>query len=431
MVKRIGFSILAAVAITGCGGGGGTIPSNQETATNTGYFVDSPVAGLEYNTSSKANGITGALGDFKFNDGDRVTFRVGKIVIGTVEPDPQKRVVTPEDIDSNKAIKIAQIIQALDSDQNASNGIIITDDIRQELQNLKEEIHLTKDDNETKILEDLNKDAPDVARHIDKDFDGKIDINKTKAKEHFEKTKEKLQNGWRPDKNRNGYENEAHKAKENNRENIYDLINNTSKATLNEELEDALKYMEEEERLAYDVYKALYNKYNDLKVFDNIATRSESRHIDITYSLLEKYDLNTTALIRVDDAGYANIVGKYDIATIQDLYDSLVAEGNNSNIDALKVGCKVEVTDVNDLNEYIKLAKDANATDIQTAFEFLRAGSYNHYWAFDKNLKNSGVENGCCSLGDEYCKDYPKDSMKDFEYGSYEGKKGSHGSGRR
>ncbi len=73
------------------------------------------------------------------------------------------------------------------------------------------------------------------------------------------------------------------------------------------------------------------------------------------------------------------------------------------------------------LDRYIQIAKDDNADDIVAAFEVLRAGSYNHYWSFDRGLKNEGVVDGCCSLGATYCKteeEYPKSS------GEYKVKKG-------
>ncbi len=46
-------------------------------------------------------------------------------------------------------------------------------------------------------------------------------------------------------------------------------------------------------------------------------------------------------------------------------------------------------------------------------FTVLRDASYNHYWAFDKGLKDLGVSDGCCSLGTidgiNYChSEYPK-----------------------
>jgi len=32
-------------------------------------------------------------------------------------------------------------------------------------------------------------------------------------------------------------------------------------------------------------------------------------------------------------------------------------------------------------------------------FDFLKEGSYKHYWSFDNGLKSIGVADGCCSLG--------------------------------
>ncbi len=40
---------------------------------------------------------------------------------------------------------------------------------------------------------------------------------------------------------------------------------------------------------------------------------------------------------------------------------------------------------------YIALAQDSNASDVEEAFTFLRNASYNHYWAFDKGLKDLGL----------------------------------------
>ena len=41
--------------------------------------------------------------------------------------------------------------------------------------------------------------------------------------------------------------------------------------------------------------------------------------------------------------------GEFGVQEIQDLYDTLYAEGKQSQQAALEVGCKVEVTDVEDL----------------------------------------------------------------------------------
>ncbi|MEA2028191.1 MAG: DUF2202 domain-containing protein, partial [Campylobacterota bacterium] len=100
-------------------------------------------------------------------------------------------------------------------------------------------------------------------------------------------------------------------------------------------------------------------------------------------------------------------IGEYAVPEVKALYDTLYAKGKNSQRDALEVGCMVEVTDINDLNEYIAIAQGKE--DLVQTFEFLRAGSYNHYWAFDKGLKNIGVSEGCCAVGSQWCHpEYPQ-----------------------
>lgn len=103
-------------------------------------------------------------------------------------------------------------------------------------------------------------------------------------------------------------------------------------------------------------------------------------------------------------------IGSYDIAAIQDLYNALYDKGITSQQAALEVGCMVEVTDIDDLDKYIAQAEASNANDVVEAFNILRDGSYNHYWAFDKGLKNMGVSEGCAAAGAEYAKtadEYP------------------------
>jgi len=198
-------------------------------------------------------------------------------------------------------------------------------------------------------------------------------------------------------------------------------INQFSKTQeLTQELKDALAYMGNEERLAYDVYMNLYDYHSansgvQIRQFQNIATRSEVRHIKTVQDLVRRYNLSADDLtIVVNPVANSSITqesmprGQYDVPKIQELYNTLYAKGIQSQQDALEVGCMVEVTDINDLNEYIGYAQSANATDVLEGFKFLREGSYNHYWAFDSGLKNMGISEGCCSLGDDYCHpEYP------------------------
>ncbi len=190
-------------------------------------------------------------------------------------------------------------------------------------------------------------------------------------------------------------------------------LNDYTQDALNDEQKYALAYMWHEEKLAYDIYLALNTLYPS-KQFENIATKSESQHITLVQNLVAWYDLNITNIpdytINYSAEELSSMpAGVYAIDEIQKLYDDLYAKGKSSQQAALEVGCMVEVTDVNDLDIDIEAAGD-NAALVDT-FNILRDGSYNHYWAFDKGLKNSGVTEGCCSLGVEYCHDeYPQNT---------------------
>lgn len=181
---------------------------------------------------------------------------------------------------------------------------------------------------------------------------------------------------------------------------------------LSDDQKYTLAYMWNEEKLAKDIYLALNDVWPN-QVFYNIATKSETQHEAAVEALVQAYDINITNLDDYEE-NYSEAElrafapGTYGVPAVQELYDTLYAKGVQSAQDALEVGCMVEVTDVNDLNEDIEIAEGAD--DLVTTFEHLRSGSYNHYWAFDRALKNMGVADGCCILGDDFCKtaaEYP------------------------
>jgi len=188
----------------------------------------------------------------------------------------------------------------------------------------------------------------------------------------------------------------------------------TPRSTLTQELKDSITYMYNEEKLAREIYLNL-NEKQPLKQLYNIATKSEIKHEKAVNDLAVKYDLNITLYPDTQEPYDKKSIesygsGEFSVVAIQELYDMLYDKGIQSEKDALEVGCMVEVIDVNDLNKYIKQAKDSNALDVITIFDFLRKGSYNHYWAFDNGLKKNDVVDGCCSLGKEYCHpEYPQD----------------------
>jgi hypothetical protein len=121
------FALLASCG-GGGGGGGGTVgTTDSSTTVSTGVFVDSPVIDIDYVTSSQS-GKTNANGEFKYIEGEEITFRVGAVQLPAVKGNAT---VTPLDIakttDPNNQISnnILIFLQSLDVDGNPQNGITI------------------------------------------------------------------------------------------------------------------------------------------------------------------------------------------------------------------------------------------------------------------------------------------------------------------
>jgi len=185
-------------------------------------------------------------------------------------------------------------------------------------------------------------------------------------------------------------------------------------STLTQDMKDSITYMYSEEGLAYDVYMNIY-KIQAVQQLQKIAENAEIRHIDAVNQLAIKYDLNMTQYPDTNIPYSVNGIGNgtYPVDTVQYLYNLLYSKGIQSEKDALEVGCMVEVVDIDDLDKFIGFAEASNAGDVLTVFNFLREGSYSHYWAFDEGLKNMGVTDGCCSLepalGHNFCHpEYPQ-----------------------
>lgn len=144
----IAISVSGAFALGGCSSGSdgsddsanGPDDSEKEevqlTGVTTGVFVDSAVSGLEYSASpSGIEGVTDDEGTFEYEDGDTVTFSVGSVEIGRVSA---SGVITPLNVagvdaasGNDYVANIAQMLQSLDDDGFAGNGIELTDETRE------------------------------------------------------------------------------------------------------------------------------------------------------------------------------------------------------------------------------------------------------------------------------------------------------------
>lgn len=138
-----------------------------------------------------------------------------------------------------------------------------------------------------------------------------------------------------------------------------------------------LLFSREEEKVARDVYITLYNTWRH-NTFSSISS-SEQQHMD---TMLKK--LNTYRL--ADPAQKA--VGAFTNQDLQKMYNDLVATGSRSLIDALKVGCTIEEVDIIDLMKHIDHSTHA---DLDTSYQNLMAGSYNHLRSFVSALSAKGV----------------------------------------
>ena len=141
---------------------------------------------------------------------------------------------------------------------------------------------------------------------------------------------------------------------------------------------DNLLFMREEEKLARDVYLTMYEAWG-LNIFSNIAA-SEQTHTDAVAEMLDKYKLSDPV---VDDR--AGIFINQELAN---LYDTLLARGYLSSLDALKVGALIEEVDMVDLKRAIE---ETDNEDIQVLYENLLSGSRNHLRAFVGLIEDQGI----------------------------------------
>lgn len=139
----------------------------------------------------------------------------------------------------------------------------------------------------------------------------------------------------------------------------------------------SLVLMKEEEKLARDVYSALYKKWGS-NIFSNIQA-SENNHMSEVISLIKYYNI-ADSLILTD--------GKFNNTDLQSLYNQLVAKGSASVSDAFTVGALIEDLDIKDLTELISKTANLNIINV---FTQIRSGSYNHINSFVSQLSSLGI----------------------------------------
>jgi hypothetical protein len=137
-MKRVLLAIAGALALYGCGGGGGGAVGSSNGAGSDlkiGKFVDSAVENVRYVTETQV-GFTQQDGSFFYKEGEAIEFFIGKQSLGRTQAQgfvtPYELIVenanSPSEI---TAIRIGQVLQSFDADDDPSNGVKINNNVHQ------------------------------------------------------------------------------------------------------------------------------------------------------------------------------------------------------------------------------------------------------------------------------------------------------------
>ena len=126
--RTLAATVVTMMSMAACGSG------DDGTPTQTGTFVDSPVAGLNVQGSALGARSTDAQGRFSYQAGETLSFSIGNLALGSATG---AATLTPLSItggataatDRRVANKLI-LLQTLDADGDLNNGIQITDAIR-------------------------------------------------------------------------------------------------------------------------------------------------------------------------------------------------------------------------------------------------------------------------------------------------------------
>ena len=122
--------------------GGDTTTVEVHENDTSAQIIDGIIVGMYYETSSGLHGYTDTDGYFDYADGDVVTFKIGNITVGEIDTatiDDGKVFLQDlagterNDLDNHYVENMAVLLQSLDNDSDAYNGIVITDKVVESL----------------------------------------------------------------------------------------------------------------------------------------------------------------------------------------------------------------------------------------------------------------------------------------------------------
>jgi len=187
-------AIAASLLLAACGGANSTTTTEGSSSASSstpsnkllkGYYVDSAVEGVEFNcttaTGTTRSGTTDANGTFTFEENQTCTFKIGDVVLREVNASSMEDKVTIFEDNT----RVAQFLQTLDSDGNATNGI----QILPEAHEVVKERNMTKVPQNDAELEDVKDDLKEKAPER---YHGDI-VSEQDAREHLGETRQRIE----------------------------------------------------------------------------------------------------------------------------------------------------------------------------------------------------------------------------------------------
>lgn len=148
-------------------------------------------------------------------------------------------------------------------------------------------------------------------------------------------------------------------------------------ASLSPREEEGILFIWEEEKVARDLYVALYQE-TKLSVFVDLAN-SEQNHMDQAKTIIDEYGLEVPV---GDDSGV------FSNQTLIGLYNDLLAQGSISQEDALKVAATFEEISIIDLEKELEVSDNE---DVRAVYEGLLAGSRKHLRSYVRDLDDMDI----------------------------------------
>jgi hypothetical protein len=147
--------------------------------------------------------------------------------------------------------------------------------------------------------------------------------------------------------------------------------------------EKTMLFVREEEKMARDIYLALYTRWAD-PTFYTIATKSEQKHMDSVKAMLDNLSIPDPV---VDDSA-----GAFTNTDIRALYGGLLARGLATLDEGLAVGAFIEEYDIVDVqNARDEAASGSNQLPILQTYDSLLCGSRNHLRSFVGQIRAGGI----------------------------------------